>query len=78
MELQWCFRRASFMQGQGTAHAHGMPCNTGRVERSRGAVFKCFKCTWLRADAGEGEVRVSEERGEGRAQAWASAALVEA
>ena len=55
------------MQGQGAAH--GMPCNTAKVERSRGAVFKRFKCTWLRADAGEGEVRVSDERGEGRAKA---------
>ena len=48
------------MQGQGTAHA------TGRVERSRGAVLKRFKCTWLRADAGEGDVRVRSAKREAK------------
>ena len=47
-------------------HAHGMPCNTGCGQQSRGAEFERFRRTWLRAKAGEQELEVSHGWREGQ------------
>ena len=75
MEFQWCFRQASFVQGQGAAHTHGMPCNTGRAERFLGAGSNAFQRTWQSGEGGDDEVKVSDERGERRAPQKPAASL---
>ena len=63
------------MQGQGAAHTHSMPCNTGRAQRFLRAGLSAFQRTWQSGEAGDDEGNVSDEGDEGRAPAEAAASL---